>query len=342
MSMRSVPMMWLRLSCTVHPGRAVGVFHLSRRDRRQRSDRGPLGLEQVDDRIAHGVLPVAGCRCGTPSASTGGHGSVRTWTPRCRRGLLRPDVPVRLSDVALDPLGPRADRPGAPLAVLLPGGGQPRGGQEAPVGTGLVLRVEADAHRRPAPAPSQDDVDRWYEAVGGPSTSRAHDPRSDDHRELLRRARVRSRPRRRGHRRPHHLRRGPRRSRFRHRHLGGFGVPHPLPRRPRRDPTGVFGPVVVPAPTGRRRGPPVGPVPRLRLVPAPLRAAPPRPATTCAIIAMAFEPYLGRGTGTPSRTRRPDRRAPRVSASATRNVSDVGGEGRRRGRARCRRAAYCG
>ena len=80
---------------------------------------------------------------------------------------LRHHVPLRLPDVAVDPERPRRDRARHPLAVLQPRGDQPRGGQEAPVGAGLVLRLVDDADRRPAP-PRTDMalLDRWYAEAG--------------------------------------------------------------------------------------------------------------------------------------------------------------------------------
>ena len=61
--------------------------------------------------------------------------------------LLRPDVPVRLPDLGLDPRRARAGRARHHLAVLLARGGEPRRGQEAPVGTAVVVRLGPDAGR---------------------------------------------------------------------------------------------------------------------------------------------------------------------------------------------------
>ena len=69
-----------------------------------------------------------------------------------RRLPLRRDVPVGVPGVAVDARRPRPARPDGPLAVLQPRGGEPSGGQEAPVGAGLVVRLVDDAHRGP-PAP---------------------------------------------------------------------------------------------------------------------------------------------------------------------------------------------
>ena len=75
-------------------------------------------------------------------------------TPSYRLGRLplRHHVPLRLPDVALDARGSRPPRRRGQVALLQPRGDQPAGGKEAPLGTGVVLRVVDDAHRRPPAA----------------------------------------------------------------------------------------------------------------------------------------------------------------------------------------------
>ena len=65
---------------------------------------------------------------------------------------LRRDVSVRLSDGEVDPRRAGPERARDLLEVLQPGGGQPGRGQEASVGTGVVVRLVDDAHRRAAAA----------------------------------------------------------------------------------------------------------------------------------------------------------------------------------------------
>src|SRR5664280_1871131 len=106
---------------------------------------------------------------------------------------LRRHVPVRLPDVAVDPRGPRPDRPHRQLALLQSRGGEPPGGEEAPVGTGVVLRVVDDAYRC-TPATHRHGRPRPVVRDGGPGSARG--------------ARSRSRTGRPGDRRPDHRRRG--------------------------------------------------------------------------------------------------------------------------------------
>src|SRR5271157_5599730 len=65
----------------------------------------------------------------------------------CRGFSFRPDVPVRLPDLVVDPRRSRAARHNRQLAIFQPRRDQPVRGQEAPVGAGVVLRVVIDADR---------------------------------------------------------------------------------------------------------------------------------------------------------------------------------------------------
>ena len=62
-----------------------------------------------------------------------------------RRLLLRPDVPVGLPDVGVDPRGPGPNRPRHHLAVLLARGGEPARRSPPSLGAHLGLRVQPDA-----------------------------------------------------------------------------------------------------------------------------------------------------------------------------------------------------
>src|SRR5262245_34068712 len=72
---------------------------------------------------------------------------------RADRLLLRPDVPVRLPDLDLDPrrAGPARRRARHHVEVLLARRGEPRRRETAPVGAAVVVRVRADARRHVDP-----------------------------------------------------------------------------------------------------------------------------------------------------------------------------------------------
>src|SRR5947209_9076589 len=72
----------------------------------------------------------------------------RTEADEHRGGFsLRPDVPVRLPDLVVDPGRARPAGYHRQLAVLQPRGDQPVGGPKTPVGTGVVVRLVVDADR---------------------------------------------------------------------------------------------------------------------------------------------------------------------------------------------------
>ena len=105
-------------------------------------------------------------------------------------------------------------RPRGALEVLQPRGDQPRRGQEAPVGAGVVLRLVDAAHRRPAAAQGPGAARRLVRA-GRPGAARGGSPAAParGRRGAARRDRHRPGGRRRGDRRPDDARRRPRRAR---------------------------------------------------------------------------------------------------------------------------------
>ena len=122
-------------------------------------------------------------------------------------------------------------RPGHPLAVLQPRGGQPGRGQEAPVGAGLsygwsMMRIGAQLRRQ-----DSDFLDRWYAAAGRALHEEGRKPHRPEVAEPLL-AEIGLDPGHGGpgHRRPHHRRRDPGRARA-GRVQGGLRRPHPDLRR---------------------------------------------------------------------------------------------------------------
>ena len=154
------------------------------------------------------------------------------------------------------------------VEVLQPRGDQPRRGQEAPVGAGVVVRLVDAAHRRPAAA-RRPGAPRRVVRAGRPSAARGGPPAapSGGRRGAARRARPRPRPRRRGHRRPDDPRRRARRARARSSPPAAFGVPTLF------FPDGqcLFGPVVVDPPPRRRGARAVGARAGLAAVPPAVR-----------------------------------------------------------------------
>ncbi len=200
--------------------------------------------------------------------------------------LLRPDVPVRVPDVGLDPRRARADRARHHLALLLARGGQPGRGQEAPVGAAVVVRLGPDAGRLGHPPRARQRRARPLVRGGRLRVlrRRRQDARARRARRGAPRERVRPRHRRAGDRRPDHDRRRARRPRLRGRDLRRARRAHDRRRDGLRD-----------LRSGRRarahrrrRGRALGPREGHGPLPAPVRAAPSedprRPRARCAFV----------------------------------------------------------
>jgi len=202
-------------SCASSPSRRAR--HRSRPWRRPvRGRRNIIGDDRLGARCgSRGPTVPARPRAPTPWSCAPGPSSIRsaTWSrgvgglrqddepaPRHRRFPLRRDVPVRVPDLAVDPLGARADRTRHQLAFFSLEEVNRVEGKKHP-GSGLVLRLVHDAvgallRGATWPSSTPGSPRRAGPPRGGPQ---AHVP---DVARRSRRARARPGLGRRGHRRP--------------------------------------------------------------------------------------------------------------------------------------------
>ena len=221
--------------------------------------------------------------------------------------VLRPDVPVRLPGLGLDPGRPQPGAARHHVAVLLARGHQPRATARSTRGNGRgrTAGARCGSARSSGASWATTRVDRWYAAVGSRVLRRrGEDPRCPSARggdrtapasipTLVERAIADPSTTDDGARRPRRSRRAA---------TAAHGVPTIV----FESGYAVYGPVVVPAPTGDDARRAVGARARHAAVPAPVRApAPEDDATICVHIARAVpRPTSRRATGRRSRTRR--------------------------------------